>query len=115
LIDRMTIAASDVPAMVGFYSALLGIRFGEHALGGHTLHVARWAGVELLILPRHVAEVHARDNTIQLRFRVPNVATALRDGVLADGVALGEPEEIAGLRMAAMRDPDGNTLELAQG
>ena len=113
VIDRLTIAVASMERMLDFYTSLLGIQFTAVELHGHTLHRATYQGLEILLCPRELAGVDASVNTIQARFVVRDVTIAYGHGV-SHGTSLTAPAMIDGEMVAALRDPDGNSLELRQ-
>ncbi len=114
MIDRVTIAVGSMEAMVTFYAAALGIELTPREMFERTLFMGRFGDVELLLCPRDLAGVDAAVNTIQLRFLVGDVAAAFARGVDAGGVPLNAPTLLEGAMHAALRDPDGNSLELRE-
>lgn len=111
----MTLVATDVPAMVAFYNAVFEAGLTPRAAFGATLYRGTLGGVGLQLCPNEVAGVVAEQNRHQLRFRVRNLDTMLARVRAAGGVLRGEISQEAGQRLAAVVDPDGNTLELIEG
>jgi predicted enzyme related to lactoylglutathione lyase len=114
MIDKLTIAVVSMDTMKSFYSAVLNLDFEPVELGGHDLQTGIVDGLEILLCPRSLAGVVAETNTVQVRFLVPDVEAAFVAGVGAAGSVLNEPFMTSGLWQAALRDPDGNSLELKQ-
>lgn len=114
MIDKVTIAVRDMAGMVAFYGAVLGVSFEERELAGHALQAATAGGVEFLLCPAELAGVAADVNTVQLRLLVEDVAAAYGAGLMAGGESLAEPELREGRPSAALRDLDGNSLELTE-
>jgi catechol 2,3-dioxygenase-like lactoylglutathione lyase family enzyme len=111
---QMTLAATNVPAMVAFYDAVLDARLQPVTAYGTTLYRGAVAGVGLLLCPNEIAGVAAEQSRHQLRLRVPDLARAMERARASGGSLDGEVMEADGVRQAAVRDPDGNTLELEQ-
>ena len=100
--------------MVAFYSAVLDSAFEPVEMYGRTLHRGRTGdGLELLVCPADLAGVDATNNTIQLRL-LPDVDAAHRRALDHGGSSLNEPISDGRRRLAAVRDPDGNSLELGE-
>jgi catechol 2,3-dioxygenase-like lactoylglutathione lyase family enzyme len=114
LIDKITIAVDSMERMVAFYSTVLGIEFSERELFERKLYGGRFGDIELLFCPKDLAGVEANVNTIQVRFIVSDLNAAFAQGVNHGGVTISKPEMMNGQRHAALRDPDGNSLELKE-
>lgn len=111
----LTLAVHDFAAMRDFYSAICGIEWEEISLApGANILRAQWGGLTIQLCPAAVAGVTASDFRHQLRFAVPDLAAALAAGKANGGRLHGELIETDEMRLAAMRDPDGNTLELIE-
>jgi predicted enzyme related to lactoylglutathione lyase len=81
---------------------------------GTSLHEGTLGGLQLLLCPNEIARVNAEQNRHQLKFHVENIADSLKRVVAAGGSVQGEVTEFAGEKIVAVRDPDGNTIELAE-
>ena len=114
MIDRITIAVDSMESMVQFYSAVLGVEFTEGTMFKRVLYRGAFGNIDLLLCPKDLAGVEANVNTIQLRFLVPDVQEAFTNGVKLGVVTLSEPSMVEDTMQAALRDPDGNSLELAE-
>lgn len=112
VIDKITIAVEKMSAMRDFYSAVLEIEFTALEMFGETLYSAHYRNMEILLCPRSLAGVEAKTNTIQLRLIVENIPQAYHNGLRSGGTKLNEPQDFEGRRLAALRDPDNNSLEL---
>lgn len=109
-IDKVTIATRDTEAMLGFYERVLGVvvRRAEPVSSGTLAELA------FVFCPREIAGVDAEQNTIQLRFVVPDLEESVRRALAAGGRVIDPVAESGGRRTASVRDPDGNSVELAQ-
>ncbi len=114
MIDKVTLAVASMDKMVAFYSHVLGVDFEAREMFGHVLHSGHWKGIELLLCPKDLAGVDADINTIQLRFQITDLAAAHARGLAQGGVSLNEPGSSEGVLSSALRDPDGNSLELIE-
>ncbi len=110
-VDKITIATAELDAMRVFYQVLIGADFRPMDMGGIEFFIAH-AGVEIWLIPRSAAGVIARDNVVQLRLVVKSVYELLPRLEAAGGVILGEPQSFQGICLGAIRDPDGNVIEL---
>lgn len=112
-LDRITIAVGEQERMVRFYGQLFQTTFTAIDCGSFSLHRGKVGdGLELQFCPKAVAGIGATQNIHQLRFVVPDLGRCLAAAVDAGGVLLGDVTSEGGRRCAALRDPDGNSLEL---
>ena len=111
----VTIAVDQLQPMADFYSEVFGAMLSPQAFGAATLYSGTMAGLSLQLCPKEVAGVEARQNIHQLRFTVPDVAATIAAVVAAGGRQEGEPASVRGTLHAAIRDPEGNSIELVQG
>jgi predicted enzyme related to lactoylglutathione lyase len=115
-LDRITIAVGEPSRMVAFYGRLFQAEFRAIDCGEFQLYRGEIApGLELQFCPKAVAGITATQNIHQLRFVVPELERYLALAVLAGGQVLGEVTVQGGRRCGAVRDPDGNSLELIEG
>jgi predicted enzyme related to lactoylglutathione lyase len=114
MIDKLTIATVHTDAMAGFYTSVLCASFTAQTVGSERLWTGFVGPLELWLVPRHLANIHARDNVVQVRFVVADLDEAMRAAPLHGGSVVGEALPIADLRLGAVRDPDGNVIELIQ-
>jgi predicted enzyme related to lactoylglutathione lyase len=112
LIDKITIATGETEKMAAFYAAVFGAELREVPAYGTGIWVGKLGSLEVMLCPKVVAGITAKENTIQLRFVVPDVQAAMTKAGEHGGMALGEPFPHAGRVMGAIRDPDGNSIEL---
>ena len=69
----------------------------------------------LQLCPNDIANVVAEQNRHQLRFQVADLDAMLARVQAAGGALHGDMTQEGGKRLAAVEDPDGNTLELIEG
>ena len=112
MIDKVTIATGDTPKMAAFYAAVFGAELSPLEAMGTTIWVGALGGVELLLCPKIVAGITARENTIQLRIVVADVPGAVAAAQQHGGCSLGDVFVHEGRAMGAIRDPDGNSIEV---
>lgn len=113
-IDKITIAVDDIMAMKDFYSGAFQIEFAEVELFGHSLYQGAQDGLIILLCPKALAGVEADINSIQPRFVVKDVAATFQQAVDSGGKSLTEVQEYDGEWIAAVRDPDNNSIEFVQ-
>lgn len=110
MIDHVTIAVDDFKHMVPFYEEVLSVTFSKVRMYDRELFEAQFGLAEILMCPKDLAGVTAHENTIQLRFVIPDLEAAYLRGVENGGVPISEPSD----GLASLRDPDGNSLILKQ-
>ncbi|MEM6431722.1 MAG: VOC family protein [Deinococcota bacterium] len=113
-IQRVTLAATQVAAMVAFYNAVLDANLSELD-GMPSFYQGNLGQLNLLVCPNTVAEVVAEQNRQQFLVEVTdiedvvNAATQHGGTLMDDGITRDEHAA-----RAALYDPDGNSLELIQ-
>jgi predicted enzyme related to lactoylglutathione lyase len=111
-LERIVLAATDVPAMVEFYNRVFNSSLEPLGYPG-SFHRGGFPGTPLLLCPNSVAEVDARQNCHPFR-----VAVADFDGTIASVLASGgrvvNDDTHDGQRVAGISDPDGNTYEIVE-
>ena len=114
-ITNLTIAATNVDAMVAFYNAVLYTNFQPMELfPGTTAYRGILAGIPVLMCPNSVAQVDAKQNRQQFDFMVDDVRTTLASALVHGGRALQSAEEHNGMVIASVYDPDGNSMVFSQ-
>jgi predicted enzyme related to lactoylglutathione lyase len=108
-LTRITVAVTHMPEMVAFYNAVL----DTHLVAAAPFYRGNLAGIDLLFCPNQIAGVEAKQNRQQFRLEVDDLSAVLQRVKENGGQILNEGEE-SGRRLAGIRDPDGNTLELVQ-
>jgi predicted enzyme related to lactoylglutathione lyase len=109
---RVTVATTRMSAMVRFYNDVFHARMKEVDIGGVTMQLGYVAGIELLLCPNDVSKVQADLNRHMLRVRVGDFDAALKRVRGSGGTVDATPVVMSGERVVAIRDPDGNTIEL---
>lgn len=113
-IDKITFAVGKMEEMVAFYTGMFDMKFKSFDAYESTLYTGKLGDMELLFCPKEVARVDAKINTIQPRFVVQDVENAFKTGLEKGGTAITEPQLFEGAKIASLRDPDGNSVELIQ-
>ena len=114
-LSGITLAAHQHDAMRAFYAALFGEEWEEVELApGIRILRLTLAGLTIQLCAASVAGVPAADFRHQLRFTVADLGAAIETGLAHGGQLHSEPVTTEDLRFAALRDPDGNTLELEE-
>jgi predicted enzyme related to lactoylglutathione lyase len=114
-IDRITIAVTHMDAMVRFYNAVFdaGLKPGAQ-MGGFQFYGGTLAEIELLFCPNEIAGVVAEQNREQFRIVVDDLEKVRQQAIEAGGSALDDVRITTTSKIAGLRDPDGNTIELIQ-
>jgi catechol 2,3-dioxygenase-like lactoylglutathione lyase family enzyme len=99
-------------AMIAFYRDAFGARFHAVGLGPLRIHVAEVGSVTLKFVPIRGAADFEGFPVHQPGFEVPDVARAIALALRHGGSVQNEPVSAEGRLHAAVRDPDGNTIEL---
>ncbi len=116
-LNRVTLATTNMAAMVRFYNEVFGAELQPAPQYGATtpaFHQGTLAGVSLLLCPNQIARVKAAQNRHQLRFAVTDIEAAIQSVQAAGGKADGKITKQQGEKLIAVRDPDGNTIEFTQ-
>lgn len=112
-IERITLATTDMTAMVEFYNTVFGSGL-EPIDSPDSFHLGSLCGISLLMCPNEIADVDARQNRHQFKISVPDMDTALDAVMDAGGVVITDGIQ-NDRRVAGISDPDGNTYELTTG
>jgi predicted enzyme related to lactoylglutathione lyase len=109
---RITVATTRMNAMVRFYNEVFHARMKEVDIGGVSMQMGYVAGLELLLCPNDVSKVKADLNRHMLRVRVGDFDEVLKRVRGSGGTVDAAPVMMSGERIVAVRDPDGNTIEI---
>lgn len=101
-------------AMVDFYQSVFQAEFQPVEAYGAMLFRGKIAGLDVLLCPQEVAGIHADQNRFQLKFEVPDIHHTINLALTNGGSLLNAPVENDGSKAAAVRDPDGNSIEFEQ-
>ena len=111
-ISSLAIRICNVEAMLNFYSEAFQVQFREVNTYGLRSQFAEINGITLKFVPLRDEANFEGFPVHQLGFTVPNVeaviACAIKHGGRQEGRLIRADEKI----QAAIRDPDGNTIEL---
>ena len=110
-LERMTLAATNVDAVVNFYNIVL--EAGFEGLPDSPLYIGMLGGIEAMICPNTIAQVDANQSRIQLRLRVEDVESVL-EAAKANGSSFLNDMATENARIVSVRDPDSNSIELIQ-
>jgi predicted enzyme related to lactoylglutathione lyase len=110
----VTIAADRVDELAGFYRAVLGATLTAQERSGVRFYGGDVGGIELQLFPKHITGIRAAENLHQLRFAVTGFDDVVETAHSLGVVLHGEIVQGAAGRIACIRDPDGNTVELIE-
>ena len=113
-IDKIVIAVGDLDKMGFFYSAVFGVKLNDVDVGNAKMKTGLWGTMEFLLCPKELAGIKANQNTIQLRFVVKDIDLVLKRAKETGGQIITNIQSTHGVKTAAVRDPDGNSIELIQ-
>lgn len=112
VISSVAVRVANVEAMVNFYSQAFGAQFREVNTYGILSHFGDVNGITLKFVPIRDEADFKNFPVHQLGFVVPDVEAvidlALQHGGRQEGRLIRDGEKL----QAAIRDPDGNTIEL---
>src|SRR5574341_972901 len=111
---HITLATTNMPAMKKFYDTVFNANLQAQAMFGTTLYQGKLGGISLLLCPNEIARAKAEQNRHQLRFTVKDIAATMRLALGNGATLLNEISEQADGKIAAVRDPDGNSIEFVQ-
>lgn len=116
-LTRVVLAARDTEGCARFYTALLGMEFKAAPVGDLRFFDGRVGTLSMRIFPASIAGIEAKENRHQLGFRVVDLRATLARALAAGGTMDPGWEVIATPKGAtvALRDPDGNSVELFEG
>lgn len=112
-VTQLTIAVTDITAMVRFYSAVLNITFKPFSFGDWNLFTANLNNVKMVLCPNELACVNASQSRIQLECQVPDIKEALEHAKHSGGTIKQDVQEDQDKLYASVIDPDGNTVVLS--
>ena len=109
----LALRVHHMDAMVAFYTDAFGARFREVQTGPFTSRFAEVGGVTLKFVPIRDDADFENFPVHQPGFEVEDVERVLRAASAHGGAVQDAPREVDGRLHAAVRDPDGNTLEIS--
>jgi len=111
----IAIRVHNMDAMVAFYSEAFGIRFKTVDTFGLESRFGEFNGLTLKFVPIRDEADFENYPIHQPGFRVADIRKVIEIAIKYGGRAEGEIVEAVGKLQSAVRDPDGNTLELYSG
>ena len=109
-ISKITIAVTNINAMVTFYKTVFKCEFTENKVYGTTLFSGTLGDIKLLLCPNEIAGVKAEQNRQQFEFTVKDLDVLIHDAKTAGGTIKDEIHTSGKERSVTVVDPDGNTI-----
>jgi len=113
-IRSLALRVHNMDSMLAFYRDAFGVEFHEVDTFGILSQFGTLAGITLKLVPIRDADDFVGYPDLQIGLEVESIDTVLeiaaRHGGRADGIIRRESDRLHG----AVRDPDGNTIELYQ-
>ncbi len=113
-IDKITIAIENIKQTVEFYSKTFCIDLNEIDCGDFKMYIGKIGDIQMLFCPKSIAGITATENTTQLRFVVEDIKSILKKGIQFGGLQISNIQKENGVKTSALRDPDGNSIEIIQ-
>jgi predicted enzyme related to lactoylglutathione lyase len=114
VLKGLTLAVVRMSAMVDFYQSVFQAEFQPVEAYGAMLFRGKIAGLDVLLYPQEVAGIHVDQSRCLLKFEVTDIHHILDLALTNGGSLLNAPVENEGSKAAAVRDPDGNSIEFEQ-
>lgn len=114
LVASMTIAVTQMKAMVNFYTQVFGIEFKANENYGITLYNGKLGEINLQFCPADIAGISATENRHQLDIVVSDLNKAIEAVEANGGQLLQEVVETETAKSVGVYDPDGNSVVLVE-
>ena len=113
-IEGMTIAVSNMQAMLLFYRKVFNIDFNELDMYNSKLYSSQWCGINLLFCPAEIASNTADQNRHQLDILVPDLNQLLILVKKYGGEVMADIIEEDNVISVGVYDPDKNSILFKQ-
>ncbi|MTI38850.1 VOC family protein [Fulvivirga lutimaris] len=113
-IEGMTIAITNMEAMLKFYTALFNIKFKELEMFNTKLYSGQWGELKLLFCPADIARNTATQNRHQFDIVVSDISKTIDVAINNGGVKMGEVNEDDQTLSVGIYDPDQNSITFKQ-
>jgi predicted enzyme related to lactoylglutathione lyase len=114
VLKGVTLAVVRMSAMVDFYTSVFQTEFQPVEAYGAMLFRGNIAGLDMLLYPQELAGIHTDQNRFLLKFAVSDIKYTLNLALTNGGSLINAAVENEGKKSAAVRDPDGNSIEFEQ-
>ncbi len=113
-VTHITLVSINTHRMVAFYTAAFGADLKAFNAYGTKLFRGTMAGHGFTICPNEVVKIEANRSRHQLKYQVGDLKTTLGLALATGGALLSEMTQHGDRLVAAIRDPDGNSIELEE-
>ena len=113
-ITSAALRVHNLEAMLGFYSQAFGITFHKVETSGVTSHLGDLDGITIKLVPIRESANFVDFPEVQFGMMVPDIAAVVAVADSYGGRQEGSLLVKKDLLHGAIRDPDGNTIELLQ-
>lgn len=113
-LTSVALRAHHLPAMEAFYAGAFGARFRDVRVGPLSCRFGALDGWTLKLVPLRDEADFVGFPVVQLGFEVEDIAAVVRLAEQHGGRREGAPRPVDDVIHGAVRDPDGNTIELRQ-
>ncbi|MEZ5058399.1 MAG: VOC family protein [Saprospiraceae bacterium] len=113
-ITGLTIAVTNMEAMLAFYSSVFDIKFQAKEMYGSTLYSGRWGQLEVLFCPAEIAQNTATQNRHQFDIIVSDLEKTIQNGLKNGGELMGDIQIEGKTRSVGIYDPDRNSMTFKQ-
>ncbi|MDN5203029.1 VOC family protein [Fulvivirgaceae bacterium BMA10] len=109
-IEGLTMAVTNMEAMVNFYSDVFNVEFRKLDLYGGSLYQTDWGDLQLLLCPSEIAQVSVNRNRHQFDIVVSDLNMIIDKAKQAGGRLMGNVNVHNGQKVVSIFDPDGNSI-----
>ena len=111
-VTGITIAVTNAEAMFRFYTEVFGAKLEPKSFGDFTMYAGMLGELRLTLCPRELAGISAEQNRHQLSIAIDDVREAYNRALAGGGSSINAPMQRGVVCSAAIRDPDGNSIEI---
>ncbi|MFK7946111.1 MAG: VOC family protein [Saprospiraceae bacterium] len=109
-IQGLTIAITNMEAMLDFYMHVFDMTFIERKMNENRLYSTVWSGLDLLFCPADLARINANQNRHQMDIIVEDLKKVIDVAIEFGGKMMGEIVEDENSKSVGIYDPDGNSI-----
>lgn len=114
-LSSITMVTEDMTAMLRFYNKVFAADFQpSEILAGHQTYVGKLAGLRTIFCPNALVGIEAKRNRHQFHYIVDDVQGIMAIALANGGSILQEQQVINGKELAAVYDPDQNSIVFTQ-
>lgn len=113
-IEGMTVAVTNMDAMIKFYANVFDIQFVPFKIDEFTLFAGKWDSMNILFCPAKLAQNKAKQNRHQFDLVVDDMDEMIKQSLENGGELLSEKQEDGDMISASVYDPDHNSIVYKQ-